>query len=204
LNSAIARCPEIRRFSLEIVEAIDLPILLMIPYKTKRHKSATSIVREFLGPQLAVVPEELVWIPAHPSYPDDGGFTYDEMLKAVRKQNHWAFVRVPHDKTEAVIHFWATKQAALTDVARMLGHELGHISGDILDDDTAEEARADRYGAVAEHVIKMLSQKQKSKTSTSRAGKPSRQARASGKQSAVSRASSIPPIQLVQVRKKKH
>jgi hypothetical protein len=130
----------------------------VLPHRVKRHRSATSIVREFLGPQLSVLPEELVWVPAHPSYPDDGGFTYDEMLKAVRQQRHWAFVRVPKEKgVSAVVHFFAADDVPLEDVARMLGHELGHISGEILDDEAEEEVRADRYGEVAGRVIEMIS-----------------------------------------------
>lgn len=129
----------------------------VLPHRVKRHRSATSIVREFLGPQLEVLPEELVWVPAHPSYPDDGGFTYDDMLRAVRKQRHWAFVRVPKDKkSAAVIHYYASKDVPVEDVARMLGHELGHISGELLDDEEAEEERADSYGRVVEQVFRML------------------------------------------------
>ncbi len=175
----------------------------------KRHRSATAIVREFLGPQLAVIPEELVWIPAHPSYPDDGGFTYDEMLKAVRQQKHWAFVRVPKEKNvAAVIHFWAAKDVAPAEVARMLGHELGHISGEILEDEAAEEERADRYGAVAEQVLRMLTGQKAATVRTpsrsSRAGKASRQAHASSKARGAVRPSpqTAPTPALVQVRKR--
>lgn len=134
----------------------------MLPHRFKRHRSATAIVREFLGPQLEVMPEELVWVPAHPSYPDDGGFTYGEMLKAVQKQRHWAFVRVSKEiGVAAVVHFFAAPGVAPADVARMLGHELGHISGEILDDEAAEEERAERYGEVAERVLEMLSSERK-------------------------------------------
>lgn len=129
----------------------------MLSHRVKRHRSATSIVREFLGSQLEVMPEELIWVPAHPSYPDDGGFTYDEILKAVKGQRHWAFVRVSKDPDEAaVIHFYAAKDVPLKAIAAMLGHEMGHISGEILDDEVAEEERADRYGVVAAKVLEML------------------------------------------------
>lgn len=148
----------------------------MLPHKIKRHKSVESIVKEFLGPQLAVMPEDLIWIPAHPSYPDDGGFTYDEILSAVRKQKHWAFVRVPKQKSlAAIIHFYAGRNVPITDVAKMLGHELGHISGSILDDESAEEARADLYGDVARRVIELLIPERKSKKKTSRVDKAIRQ-----------------------------
>lgn len=155
----------------------------MLPHRVKRHRSATAIVREFLGPQLAVVPEELVWVPAHPSYPDDGGFTYDDMLRAVRKQRHWAFVRVPKDKRKmAVIHFYAADGVPLSDVAKMLGHELGHISGDILDDEVEEEKRADKFGVVAARVLEMLTSQERKPARTSRRGKANRQAPSSGGQ----------------------
>lgn len=129
----------------------------MMSHSVRRHRSAASIVREFLGPQLAVLPEELVWVPAHPSHPEEDGFSYAEMLRAVRRQRHWAFVRVPKDPDGvAVVHFYAARDVPARDVARMLGHELGHISGDILDDDAAEERRADLYGEVAARVLGMM------------------------------------------------
>ncbi len=154
----------------------------VLPHRVKRHRSAQSIVREFLGPQLEVLPEELVWVPAHPSYPDDGGFTYDEMLKAVRQQRHWAFVRVPKDTNGiAVVHFYAAKDVPLRAIAAMLGHELGHISGSILDDDAAEEERADLYGKVAAEVLEMLTQERTLAPSTSRADRASRRTPSRGR-----------------------
>lgn len=165
-----------------------------------------AIVREFLGPQLEVVPEELVWVPAHPSYPDDGGFTYDEMLRAVRKMRHWAFVRVPKQKkATAVVHFYAADDVPLEHVARMLGHELGHISGEILDDEAEEEQRADLYGEVAARVLEMLNALERtSSKKTSRSDKASRQAPSRGRASPVNaRPSPAPSPNLgVQVRKR--
>jgi hypothetical protein len=168
----------------------------------KRHKSATAIVREFLGPQLEVMPEELVWMPAHPSYPDDGGFSYDEMLVAVKRQRHWAFVRVSKDPKEAaVIHFYAAKDVPLKAIAAMLGHELGHISGEILDDKVAEEERANLYGDVAVRVLEMLSPERKSKQRTSQAGKASR-SRSARDKLPVRQARPLSPTPAVQVRKR--
>jgi hypothetical protein len=180
----------------------------VLPHRVKRHKTATSIVREFLGPQLAVVPEELVWVPAHPSYPDDGGFSYDQMLKAVRKQRHWAFVRVSNDKkATAVIHFYAAADVPLSDVAWMLGHELGHISGEILDDEAEEEVRADRYGAVAAEVLKLITAqgRRRPRSTSGRAGRATRRARADGTRPGASQRSSPPertPNVGVQVRRR--
>lgn len=130
----------------------------MLPHRVKRHRSATSIVREFLGPQLAVIPEELVWVPAHPSYPDDGGFTYDDMLKAVKQQKHWAFVRVPKEdkKALAVIHFFAAKDVPLEKTIRMIAHEIGHLSGVIIEDGGQEEERAESYADAFDAVVSVL------------------------------------------------
>lgn len=177
--------------------------LSMLAHKVKRHKSATAIVREFLGPQLAVMPEDLVWVPAHPSYPDDGGFSYDEILKAVRMQRHWAFVRIPNKrKEEAVIHWYAAKDVHLSDVAHMLGHELGHISGTIVINDAAEERRADLYGDVAKRVFELLSPARKSTSSTSRSGKANRLVHAHVKETARSTRQTT-PTPAVQVRKRR-
>lgn len=153
-----------------------------------------------------MLPEELVWVPAHPSYPDDGGFTYSEMLKAVRQQRHWAFIRVPKEPGRpAVLHFYAAEDVPLDDLARMLGHELGHISGEILDDGAEEEARADRYGTVAAKVFEMLtSMGRKSSRKTFRGGKVSRQTRVGGKQGDARRSSPTPnTTPAVQVRKRR-
>jgi hypothetical protein len=181
----------------------------MQAHRVKRHRSATAIVREFLGPQLAVLPEELIWVPAHPSYPDDGGFTYDEILKAVRMQKHWAFVRVPNKgKDAAVIHWYAADDVPLSEVAHMLGHELGHISGTILANDAAEERRADLYGDVAKRVFELLTGQRASKgrrqAGSSPAGRANRQALASAKPQGAVRLSprTAPTPALVQVRKR--
>lgn len=173
----------------------------MISHRVKRHKSAKAIVREFLGPQLRVLPEELIWVPAHPSFPDDGGFSYDEMLRAVRSQKRWAFVRIPHDGKIATLHFWAAKSVRTEDVAHMLGHELGHLSGDILANDAAEEDRADQYGDVVVQVLRMLKRRgarrrtgQMSSSRTSRSDRASRHPPAGGtSQDAARPASSTPP-----------
>jgi len=149
------------------------------------------------------MPEELIWMPAHPSYPDDGGFSYDEIIKAVRMQRHWAFVRVPNkSKDEAVIHFYAADGVPLTDVAHMLGHELGHISGTILDNDAAEEKRADLYGDVAKRVLELLIPGQRSKPSARRSDKAIRPAPVSSTAGRPARRQSA-PTSGVQVRKRR-
>lgn len=120
-------------------------------------------------------------MPAHPSYPDDGGFSYGEILKAVRMQRHWAFVRVPDKGKEiAIIHFYAADGVPLTDVVRMVSHEIGHISGNILDDESAEEQRADSYADAIEEVFKIL------KLHVSRPKKPSSSRSSSSQRQAAS------------------
>ena len=112
--------------------------MMMVPFILRKHSSASSIVDEFLS---------------------DGDNEADRrtLLSKVRKQRYWAFVRISHgDETIAVVHHYAARGVPKTTKARMLGHELGHISGTNLDDIEAEERRADGYASVVELVFKIL------------------------------------------------
>lgn len=103
------------------------------------------------------MPEDKVREPAHPQSPEDGEFTYDELLETIRLQRMWAFVRIPADERhEAEVHWWAHRDVSTAEKAMMLGHELGHISGKMLLGERKEEDRADTYGEVARAVLKIL------------------------------------------------
>jgi hypothetical protein len=105
---------------------------------------------------------------AHPSAPEDGDFSYAEMLEAVRHQRMWAFVRIQSSgRRPAVLHWWAHRDVPEADIAEMIGHELGHLSDRILADDAAEERRADSYGAVARATVCFLRKSGGSRRSSS-------------------------------------
>src|SRR5262249_53451536 len=83
------------------------------------------------------------------------------LLKKVRRMRMWAYVDIPEDDGEepCVVHFWFRKGHDPSRVALLIGHELGHISGDGPQGppgDMAEEERAQGYGLVAQEVVAML------------------------------------------------
>lgn len=81
-------------------------------------------------------------------------------LELVRSVGHWAFVSVPDiDGLPCIIHYWHRKTLDPVLVARMLAHEIGHISdggpkcwlgGD------EEEERADEFAKVTAEVVDFL------------------------------------------------
>lgn len=81
-------------------------------------------------------------------------------LDLVRSVGHWAFVSVPDDDDlPCIIHYWHRKTLDPVLVARMLAHEVGHISdggpktwlgGD------EEEDRADEFAKVTAEVVNFL------------------------------------------------
>jgi hypothetical protein len=71
--------------------------------------------------------------------------------KYVRRNGMWAFVlwqglKVPH------VHYWHDGKRKPEELAYLLGHEVGHVSGKPRRG-WAEENRADEYGAAAAAVI---------------------------------------------------
>ncbi len=81
------------------------------------------------------------------------------MLRKIRKAGMWGYTDVSDDVDgESVIHFWFKKGHPPEHVARLIGHELGHISGGgpFIDIGAKEEERADEYSRVAwESVVLM-------------------------------------------------
>ena len=75
----------------------------------------------------------------------------DEMT-ALESQGCWAFVDTP----AGIIHAWASPDAPRSRVVHMFAHEIGHMVGAPLDDDIAEEMRAEEFGRVAAMAFDMM------------------------------------------------
>ncbi len=87
--------------------------------------------------------------------------TAKEARSSILGQRVWAFVRIPGGRhflqdPRVIIHWWAAKDCPLERIAMALGHELGHSSDEVLDDDAAEERRADGYADVVLAVLNIL------------------------------------------------
>ena len=104
----------------------------------KRHKSPASILAAFAKISLKEA-LELTW-------EDSDDLVYKQILKSAK----WAFVETR--SKPPVVHYWHSKSCKTEDLAFMLGHELGHVSGKPRRGVT-EELRADEYGAVAAAVF---------------------------------------------------
>ena len=75
-----------------------------------------------------------------------------EMLDGIKAQLVWGFSATK----ENTIHAWAAPHADLLMVMDMLGHEIGHLTGNPAADHLAEEFRADQFGSVAAQAYRML------------------------------------------------
>lgn len=73
----------------------------------------------------------------------------------------WAFVRIPGGRhflkdPRATLHWWAAKDCPMEKIVECLGHEAGHLTGEVLDNDILEEKRADEYADAVNFVFKIL------------------------------------------------
>lgn len=111
--------------------------------KWVRWKSAEDIIHRFFrGMNMRKPAEDIV--------------EYPMMLESLQRDKMWAFV--DSKATPAVVHYWCDGVDPL-ELAFMLGHELGHLSGKPLvsrRNFLREELRANEYGAVAREVFKVL------------------------------------------------
>lgn len=82
-------------------------------------------------------------------------------LAEIRSVGCWAYVSVPDDPTlPCLIHFWHRKGLDPILVARMLAHELGHISDggpkDWIRGPEGEEERAEEFARVTAEAVGFL------------------------------------------------
>lgn len=89
-------------------------------------------------------------------------FGYDVQRDGIEKQGYWGFINTD----TKVIHYWIKSDAEvpIQELIHFFGHEIGHGTGVQLEDDFAEEMRAEDFGHVAalayELSFKALSKKQ--------------------------------------------
>lgn len=107
----------------------------------RKHRTARSIARQFFGHR----PEDLRVVDQH-------GESHD-LVAAIEREGIWAFVETR--KKPPIIHWWDDDKRTVAECARVLGHELGHISGKPKKGIT-EEWRADEYADVVVEVIRRL------------------------------------------------
>ncbi len=74
------------------------------------------------------------------------------MLAGIEMMGCWGFVDIKDKR----IHAWAAPMTDPLRVMEMLGHELGHLTGQPDADDLREERRADQYGSVAAQAYRLL------------------------------------------------
>lgn len=78
-----------------------------------------------------------------------------QVLESIEAMGLWGFA----DSVTNTIHLWAAPQTSLRLVAELVGHELGHLTGQQLADDFKEEMRADQFAAVAVMTFDILSKR---------------------------------------------
>lgn len=108
----------------------------------KRHKSPKSLATAFTK-GMGLKPSDLRL----------GHKEGETIVQAVEREKIWAFV--DKNVTPPVVHYWYSSQVPMTEVAFVLGHELGHLSGKPLKS-WREEPRANEYGDVAALVFSHL------------------------------------------------
>ena len=82
----------------------------------------------------------------------DFELSYADEMAALESQGCWAFV----DTEAGVIHAWVSPDVPRLRVVHMFAHEIGHMVGTPLDDDIAEEMRAEEFGRVAAMAFDMM------------------------------------------------
>jgi hypothetical protein len=107
-----------------------------------RHRTARAILRAFGGGE---------WLDAKGR--PIPGFDAEAVLK---REGSWGFAQGREDgKGTKEVHYWTDGRRSARDLARLFGHELGHIYGKRLSG-YAEELRADTYADVVERVVAEL------------------------------------------------
>jgi len=78
----------------------------------------------------------------------------------IRSVGHWAFVSVPDEEgLPCIVHYWHRRDLSPVLIARMLAHEIGHISDGGPKHwlgSEGEEDRADEFARVAAEVVGFL------------------------------------------------
>ena len=82
---------------------------------------------------------------------DGSDVTDTAFLEAVVAVGYWGF----SDDIDKIVHVWPGNLGS-KGLAMLIGHEIGHLVGIKLEDDSDEEARADLYGLVAQRVVEMV------------------------------------------------
>lgn len=109
----------------------------------KRHRTIMSILRAFFGGD----PREFV--------AQDGAGQDLDIASTIRNEGMWAFVETK--RKPPLVHWWHDGKRSTKELAHLLGHEVGHITGKPLKSGMSEELRADEYGRVAALVVQKLS-----------------------------------------------
>ena len=82
----------------------------------------------------------------------DFELSHADETASLESQACWAFV----DTGAGIIHAWVSPDAPRSRVVHMFAHEIGHMVGTPLDDDIAEEMRAEEFGRVAAMAFDMM------------------------------------------------
>jgi hypothetical protein len=94
-------------------------------------------------------------------YGEDGveEISWNRVLEGMHVEKFWGYA----SKDQHEIHVWVKEDADPSDVIFFLGHELGHlageqIKGDSMEDEVAEENRANEYAEVAKQALQWTNQ----------------------------------------------
>lgn len=117
-----------------------------------RHRTATAIVRMFLGGDLRNGGME--GVDAEGKTVRVGG---QRIVEHVQDLGLWAWAAT--EESPPVIHYWHRPGVDRLHLAALLGHEVGHLSGKPLRsrrNDWREELRADGYAAATYLALKQV------------------------------------------------
>lgn len=128
-------------------------------FKVIRHASPEAIQRAYWEPicEEEGMTYEEVLIADCGGYTSEGTeveFTSEDAIEGMRMQGCWGFI----NKDSREIHIWYAPDCDRMLLIDLLGHELGHLTGEPCQDDLEEEFRADSYGYVARKALQLLDQ----------------------------------------------
>ena len=109
------------------------------------HKTPESIIEAFWHCPLS----EITDMGGVDENGDEVSFSAEQMIAGIEHMGVWGFSQ----QESNTVQIYVGPDAERKNVLFVLGHELGHLTGEQLEDESAEEERADLYGAAVLQAV---------------------------------------------------
>lgn len=127
----------------------------------KRYETPESLARVFFS-SMGVLPDDVEIEGVDMDGAGYPGINFETFMGGIKVQGQWGYLHC-EDGQAPVVHYWHDGKRSAVEIARMLGHELGHLhepgGPEAQDDEPGAcdlEMAADEYGDVAGQVVARL------------------------------------------------